>query len=84
LPSWAKEAGPFFTYGEDSGYPTVKAHQQERYEAEYLNTDLAFTERLVVPVKPEQLRARLVEDVPRLYVEYEAYWQALMQEFALG
>jgi len=78
-----KEAGPFFTYGPDGGNPTMKAQHQERYETEYLNMDLAFAERLVVPLEPEELRQRLLEDVPRLYAEYHAYWQTLRQELAL-
>jgi propionyl-CoA carboxylase beta chain len=78
-----KEAGPFFTYGPDDGDPAVKAHHQERYEAEYLNMNLAFAERLVVPLEPEELRQRLLEDVPQLYAAYRAYWQTLSQELAL-
>lgn len=78
-----KEAGPFFTYGAHGGDAAVKAQQQARYESEYLNMDLAYAERLVAPLEPEKLRQHLVEDVLRLYTEYEAYWQQLVQELAL-
>jgi hypothetical protein len=44
--------------------------------------DLALAKHLVRPLKPEELRQRLVEDVPHLYGEYQVYWQALMQELA--
>jgi propionyl-CoA carboxylase beta chain len=78
-----KEAGPFFTYGSDGGDPTVKTQHQERYETEYLNMDLAYTEDLVTPLEPEELRQCLVEDVPQLYAEYQAYWHTIEQELAL-
>lgn len=78
-----KEAGPFFTYGPDGDDPAVKARQQERYEIEYLNMDTAFAEQLVAPLRPAELRQRLVEDVTQLYAEYEAYWQALVRDLAV-
>lgn len=75
-----KEAGPFFTYGPDGGDPEVKERQQERYEREYLNMDLAFGGRFVHPLEPEDLRQRLVTELPRLYTQYQTYWQALRSE----
>jgi acetyl-CoA carboxylase carboxyltransferase component len=75
-----KEAGPFFTYGLDGGDPLVREQQQERYEHEYLNMRLAFEGKFVEPLEPEDLRRRLVEDLPPLYAAYQAYWQLLMQE----
>lgn len=78
-----KEAGPFFTYGPDGGDPTLKEQQQERYDNEYLNMDLAFSGDFVTPLEPEELRQRLVEDIPQLYADYKAYWQTLQQEVAL-
>ncbi|GIX46754.1 MAG: propionyl-CoA carboxylase [Candidatus Tectimicrobiota bacterium] len=75
-----KEAGPFFTYGPDGGDPAVREQHQERYENEYLNMDMAFAGGFVQPLEPEALRARLVADLPPLYAEYVAYWQALVQE----
>src|SRR5262245_12106789 len=64
-----KEAGPFFTYGPDRGDPAVKEQHQQRYESEYLNMNLAYEGSFVVPLRPEELRERLVEEVPRLYAE---------------
>jgi hypothetical protein len=78
-----KEAGPFFTYGPDGDDPTLKEQQQERYDNEYLNMDLAFSGDFVTPLEPEELRQRLVEDIPQLYADYKAYWQTLQQEVAL-
>jgi hypothetical protein len=51
-----KEAGPPFIYEPDSDGATVKAHQHGRHEVEHLKTVLAFMERLVVPLKPAELR----------------------------
>jgi propionyl-CoA carboxylase beta chain len=79
-----KEAGPCFTYGPDGGDPTVKEQHQQRYESAYLNMNLAYIGSFVAPLRPEELRERLVEEVPRLYTEYCAYWQALKQELALA
>ncbi len=75
-----KEAGPFFTYGADGGDPAVREQYQDRYETEYLNMRLAFEGRFVEPLEPEDLRQRLVTDVPELYAHYQAYWQTLVQE----
>jgi propionyl-CoA carboxylase beta chain len=75
-----KEAGPFFTYGPDGGDPAVRERHQERYEAEYLNMRLAFEGDFVVPLEPENLRQRLVTDVPELYAQYQTYWQELVAE----
>jgi len=75
-----KEAGPFFTYGPDQGDAALKEQQQERYETEYLNMDLAFTGSFVTPLEPEDLRQRLVDDIPQLYADYQDYWQALVHE----
>jgi acetyl-CoA carboxylase carboxyltransferase component len=79
-----KEAGPFFTYGPDGGDPTVREQHQQRYESEYLNLNLAYKGGFVGPLRPEELRPRLVEEVTRLYTEYCAYWQALKQELAVA
>jgi propionyl-CoA carboxylase beta chain len=76
-----KEAGPFFTYGPDGGDAAVRERQQERYETEYLNMDLAFAGNFVVPLEPENLRQRLVEDIPLLYTAYQDHWQALVREW---
>lgn len=76
-----KEAGPFFTYGPDGGEAAVRERQQERYEIEYLNMDLAFAGNFVVPLEPENLRQRLVEDVPQLYAAYQNYWRELVCEW---
>jgi acetyl-CoA carboxylase carboxyltransferase component len=78
-----KEAGPFFTYGDDGGDPAVRERNQERYEAEYLNMRLAFEGRFVMPLEPEALRQRLVEDVPQLYAAYQEYWHTLVRELDL-
>jgi acetyl-CoA carboxylase carboxyltransferase component len=75
-----KEAGPFFTYGPDKGDAALKEQQQERYETEYLNMDLAFTGNFVTPLEPENLRQRLIDDIPQLYADYQDYWQALVRE----
>lgn len=75
-----KEAGPFFTYGPDGGDATVKEQQQERYENEYLNMNLAYEGRLVEPLEPEELRPRLVAELPPLYHAYETYWNHLAGE----
>ena len=75
-----KEAGPFFTYGPDRGDPTVKEQHQDRYEHEYLNMRLAFEGNFVMPLEPEELRQRLVRDVPAMYAEYQAYWKTLVEE----
>lgn len=77
-----KEAGPFFTYGADGGDPALKEHNQERYEAEYLNMRLAFDGHFVTPLEPEALRQRLVADVPQLYAAYQEYWHTLVGELA--
>jgi acetyl-CoA carboxylase carboxyltransferase component len=78
-----KEAGPFFTYGPDGGEAAIRERQQERYETEYLNMDLAFAGNFVVPLEPEALRPRLVEDIPRLYAVYQDYWRELVRELEL-
>jgi propionyl-CoA carboxylase beta chain len=78
-----KEAGPFFTYGPDGGEAAVKERHQERYETEYLNMRLAFAGHFVVPLEPEVLRQRLVEDVPQLSAAYRDYWQTLGRELDL-
>ncbi len=78
-----KEAGPFFTYGPDGGDTTVQERQRERYETEYLNMDLAFAGGFVVPLEPENLRQRLVEDIPQLSAAYKEYWQTLVGELEL-
>ena len=78
-----KEAGPFFTYGSDGGDPALQEAQQERYEREYLNMDLAFSGDFVEPLDPEDLRRRLVEDIPVLYRDYQAYWRGLARELEL-
>jgi propionyl-CoA carboxylase beta chain len=78
-----KEAGPFFTYGSDGGDPAVRERNQERYEAEYLNMRLAFAGHFVVPLEPEDLRQRLVQDVPQLYAAYQAYWHTLVNALDL-
>ena len=75
-----KEAGPFFTYGPDGGDLAVKEEQQERYEGEYLNMNLAFSGDFVEPLEPEDLRQRLVADIPALYRDYQAYWRELARE----
>lgn len=75
-----KEAGPFFTYGGDGGDSVVRERNQERYETEYLNMRLAFDGQFVMPLEPEELRQRLVDDVPTLYTDYQAYWTTLVQE----
>lgn len=78
-----KEAGPFFTYGPDGGDPALKEEQQERYEREYLNMDLAFKGAFVEPLEPEALRQQLVDDIPSLYQAYQDYWRELVQEIDL-
>ena len=78
-----KEAGPFFTYGGDGGDPAVRERNQERYETEYLNMRLASEGHFVTPLEPEDLRQRLVEDVPSLYTAYQAYWHTLVRELDL-
>jgi acetyl-CoA carboxylase carboxyltransferase component len=75
-----KEAGPFFTYGPDGGDPELKERQQERYEREYLNMNLAFDGEFVKPLEPEDLRQRLVTELPKLYEQYQTYWQTLHSE----
>ena len=75
-----KEAGPFFTYGPDGGDATLREQHQDRYENEYLNMNLAYEDRLVEPLEPEELRPRLVADLPPLYHAYETYWQHLVGE----
>ena len=76
-----KEAGPFFTYGPDGGDAAMRERQQERYENEYLNMDLAFAGNFVVPLEPEALRQRLVADIPHLYAAYQDYWRKLVHEW---
>jgi propionyl-CoA carboxylase beta chain len=78
-----KEAGPFFTYGPDGGDATVKEERQERYEREYLNMDLAFKGDFVEPLEPEDLRQRLVDDIPSLYRAYQDYWRDVVREMEL-
>ena len=78
-----KEAGQFFTYGPDGGDATVQERQRERYETEYLNMDLAFAGGFVVPLEPENLRQRLVEDIPQLSAAYKEYWQTVVGELEL-
>jgi hypothetical protein len=78
-----KEAGPFFTYGPDGDDTVVKEAQQERYEREYLNMDLAFSGDFVEPLEPEELRQRLVDDIPSLYVAYQDYWRGLVRDIEL-
>ena len=75
-----KEAGPFFTYGPDGGDATIKEQHQERYENEYLNMNLAYESNLVEPLEPEELRPRLVAELPPLYHAYETYWNHLAGE----
>jgi len=75
-----KEAGPFFTYGFNGGDAVMKDRQQQRYDTEYLNMDMAFANEFVVPLEPEDLRKRLIEDVPKLYASYQDYWVKLVQE----
>jgi propionyl-CoA carboxylase beta chain len=75
-----KEAGPFFTYGSDGGDATIKEQHQDRYENEYLNMRLAFEGRFVIPLDPEELRQRLVADVPVMYAQYQEYWKTLVGE----
>jgi acetyl-CoA carboxylase carboxyltransferase component len=76
-----KEAGPFFTYGPDGGEAEIRERQQERYENEYLNMDLAFAGNFVVPLEPAALRQRLLEDIPHLYAAYQDYWRKLVHEW---
>lgn len=78
-----KEAGPFFTYGPDTGDVARREHHQERYETEYLNMRLAFEGQFVEPLQPESLRQQLVDDLPSMYAAYQAYWQTLARELAL-
>ncbi|MCZ6873387.1 MAG: hypothetical protein O7G88_07625 [bacterium] len=78
-----KEAGPFFTYGPDGGDPEVKAHNQQRYDSEYLNMDLAFDGRFVQSLEPEDLRQCLVTELPKLYAQYQVYWQTLRNELEI-
>jgi hypothetical protein len=61
----------------------VKEAQQERYEREYLNMDLAFSGDFVEPLEPEELRQRLVDDIPSLYVAYQDYWRGLVRDIEL-
>jgi acetyl-CoA carboxylase carboxyltransferase component len=75
-----KEAGPFFTYGPDAGDPELKERQQARYDSEYLNMNLAFDGQFVQPLEPEDLRQRLVTELPKLYERYQTYWQTLRSE----
>ena len=77
-----KEAGPFFTYGPDGGDATVREQHQDRYDNEYLNMNLAYEGRLVEPLEPEELRPRLVAELPPLYLAYQTYWQHLTSELA--
>ena len=77
-----KEAGPFFTYGPDGGDATVREQHQDRYENEYLNMNLAYEGRFVEPIEPEELRPRLVAELPPLYHAYETYWRHLVGELA--
>ena len=77
-----KEAGPFFTYGPDGGDATVREQHQDRYDNEYLNMNLAYEGRLVEPLEPEELRPRLVAELPPLYHAYQTYWQHLTGELA--
>lgn len=78
-----KEAGPFFTYGNDGGDATVRERHQERYETEYLNMRLAFEGQFVRPLEPEALRQQLVDDISHLYEAYQEYWLALVGELDL-
>lgn len=75
-----KEAGPFFTYGPDGGDAAIREQHQERYENEYLNMNLAYEGSLVEPLEPEELRPRLVAELPPLYHAYQTYWQHLAGE----
>ena len=75
-----KEAGPFFTYGADGGDAALREQHQDRYENEYLNMNLAYEGRFVEPLEPEDLRPRLVAELPPLYYAYETYWQHLVGE----
>ena len=61
----------------------MQERQRERYETEYLNMDLAFAGGFVVPLEPESLRQRLVEDIPQLSAAYKEYWQTLVGELEL-
>ena len=76
-----KEAGPFFTYGAEGGDAVSKEHNQERYETEYLNMDLAFAGHFVTPLEPEHLRQCLVEQVTALFTAYQTYWQTLSKNW---
>jgi acetyl-CoA carboxylase carboxyltransferase component len=78
-----KEAGPFFTYGLNGSDVVMKDRQQQRYETEYLNMDMAFAKEFVVPLEPEDLRKRLLKDVPKLYASYQDYWKKLVKELKL-
>ena len=75
-----KEAGPFFTYGPDGGDATIREQHQDRYENEYLNMNLAYEGRFVEPLEPEELRPRLVAELPSLYHAYQTYWQHVVSE----
>ena len=77
-----KEAGPFFTYGPDGGDTTVREQYQDRYDNEYLNMNLAYEGRLVEPLEPEELRPRLVAELPPMYHAYQTYWQHLARELS--
>lgn len=78
-----KEAGPFFVYGLNGEDEEMKERLLQRYDTEYLNMDMAFTEGFVVPLEPKDLRKRLVEDVTQLYESYQEYWRKLAKELEL-
>ena len=75
-----KDAGPFFAYGVNAPDSEMKDRLQMRYEDDYLNMEVAFSQEFVVPLEPEDLRQRLLEDVPGLYTAYRRYWEKLLQE----
>ena len=78
-----KEAGPFFAYGFNAKDEEKKDHLQMRYDDEYLNMEMAFSQEYVVPLEPEDLRERLLEDVRGLYTAYRRYWKKVVQEMEL-
>jgi hypothetical protein len=42
--------------------------------------DLAFNGNFVAPLEPEDLRQRLVDDIPSLYLAYQDYWRDLVRD----
>lgn len=72
-----KEAGPFFPYGAAGRKAVNTERDHARYDRDYLNMALAFAGHFVTPLKPEQLRPCLVEQIPALYATSQAYWHTL-------